>query len=81
MVGGYTNSWLGCTEEFNGLTWSTGGALGNARYQGATVGSQNAALAAGGGPSTPVGTCAEKYNGSTWAGSGALINNLRGRGL
>jgi hypothetical protein len=62
-----------CTDEYNGSTWSVGGALSSVCRRGiAGLGSQNAALAAGGVcVVSPVG-CTEEYNGSTWATGGAL---------
>jgi hypothetical protein len=61
VSGGYTNINLSCTEEYNGTSWSAGGAqittLRN--YQGA--GTQSAGLASGGYINAPV-SCTEEYN-------------------
>jgi hypothetical protein len=70
-----------CTEEYNGSTWSTGGAFPVTLPAGggSTAGSQNAALAAGGDcglfPSQARNQTYE-YNGSTW-GSGGNLNTAR----
>jgi hypothetical protein len=61
-----------CTLEYNGSTWATSGTLTTARlHPGSTRGgSQNAALAIGGGAAytnTTLNRCTEAYNGLTWS--------------
>ncbi len=60
---------LACTEEYNGTSWSAGGALITARNALAGAGTQNEGLAFGG-----ANTCTntEEYNGTTWSAGGAL---------
>ena len=54
------------TEEYDGTTWSGGGAMGTGRYNTPGSGTLTAALAAGGNapPSTAV---VEEYDGSSWS--------------
>jgi len=62
-------------EEYNGSSWSAGGALSTARYWLAGAGTQNAGLAFGGfGPSPFSLSCTEEYNGTSWSTGGALSN-------
>ena len=71
-------------EEFNksintvsGAAWASGGALGTARWGGATMGSQTAGLFAGGGtPSTKLNN-SEEYDGTSWT-EGDNLNTARG---
>ena len=61
------------TEEYDGSSWSTGGAVITARYIGSTTGTVNAGLFSGGNDAG--GTCTnstEEYNGSSWATGGNL---------
>ena len=58
------------TEEYNGSSWSAGGALITARCV-AGAGEQNAGLAFGGEYFAPV-SCTEEYNGTSWTAGGAL---------
>ncbi len=50
-----------CTEEYNGSSWTAGGALSTARYDLAGAGTQNAALAIGGVLPPSVVSCTEEY--------------------
>ncbi|MDP6587138.1 MAG: hypothetical protein QF535_20965, partial [Anaerolineales bacterium] len=59
-----------CTEEYNGSTWSEGGALGTGRYPPGGAGSQNAGLAFAG--SFHGSTATERYDGSAWAAAEAM---------
>jgi hypothetical protein len=61
VAGGYSNVTVSCTEEYNGTSWSAGGALAIGRYYLAGAGSQNAGLVAGGLTSAGV-SCTEEYN-------------------
>ena len=57
-----------CTEEYDGSSWSLGGANITARYIGSNAGTQNAGILVGG--NDAAGTClscTEEYNGSSWA--------------
>ena len=63
-----------CTEHWNGTSWSTGGSMitGGGRIN-CGAGLENAALAAGLGPSSPTDrTCTEEYNGTSWSAGGIL---------
>ena len=62
-----------CTEEYNGTSWSAGGALAIARYRLAGAGTQNAGLVAGGESFVGYLACTEEYNGTSWSAGGALI--------
>jgi hypothetical protein len=61
----------GETYVRNQGVWSTGGSLINARCFVAGAGTQNAGLAAGGGPA--LRACTEEYDGTTWTTGGDLI--------
>jgi len=79
-----------CTEEWNGTTWATGGALGRAQHGGAAGGTQNATTYYGGYPNAYT----EEYNGTAWStgpdgpnattqagGSGGAGNMMQSPGL
>jgi len=79
-----------CTEEWNGTTWATGGALGRAQNGGAAGGTQNATTYYGGYPNAYT----EEYNGTAWStgpngpnattqagGSGGAGNMMQSPGL
>ena len=79
-----------CTEEWNGTTWATGGALGRAQQGGAAGGTQNATTYYGGYPNAYT----EEYNGTAWStgpdgpnattqagGSGGAGNMMQSSGL
>ena len=68
---------VSCTEEYNGSTWSAGGALATARYLLGGAGTQNAGLAFGGITPSEV-ACTEEYDGSSWSAGGALITAAQG---
>ena len=64
------------TEEYDGSSWTSGGAMGTGRYALGGAGSQTSALAFGGqvypgGPGSAT-TGNEEYNGSSWTAGGAL---------
>ena len=62
------------TLEYNGLGYSAGGAMGTARQQMGTAGTQTSALAATGvveGPSS-CPTESEEYNGTSWTAGGSV---------
>jgi hypothetical protein len=63
------------TEEYNGTAWSNGGALGAGMFEGASTGTQNAAIVFGGrGPAPFADTnCTRHYDGSAWTAGGNLI--------
>jgi hypothetical protein len=74
----YTAYEATCTEEYNGTSWSAGGALITGRYYLAGAGTQNAGLAFGGYKFTPSSlSCTEEYNGTSWSTGGALITDRR----
>ena len=79
-----------CTEEWNGTTWATAGALGRAQQGGVAGGTQNATTYYGGYPNAYT----EEYNGNTWStgpdgpnattqagGSGGAGNMMQNSGL
>ena len=77
----YTN-----TEEYDGSSWTAGGALGTARYGMAPAqnGTQTAALSAGGAPGATAITATEGYDGSSWstlANLGTGTYRLAGAGI
>jgi hypothetical protein len=59
-AGGYTPTFVACTEEYNGTSWSAGGALIIARVP-LGAGTQGAAFVAGGFTTVAV-SCTEEYN-------------------
>ncbi len=66
---GYVSAASAVTEEYNGSSWSSGGALGTAQYQGGGCGTQSAGLFFGG---SSQATKTEEYDGSNWATGGNL---------
>jgi hypothetical protein len=73
----------GCTETYNGTSWSAGGALLLSRWCLAGDGASNTAALAFGGNSTTIVACTETYNGTSWSAGNALIaarDNLAGAG-
>jgi hypothetical protein len=66
-----------CTEEYDGTSWTAGGALSTARYYLAGAGTQNAGLAFGGNGYVTV-SCTEEYDGTSWSAGGALITGRYG---
>jgi len=71
-----------CTEEYNGVSWSIGGALATGRYISAGAGTQNAGLVAAGQSNVTL-SFTEEYNGTSWSVGGNLItarNCLAGAG-
>jgi len=62
------------TEEYDGSSWTGGGAVSLARYSGASGGTQTAAFFGGG--SVPAGSpgpgATEEYDGSSWSGGGTM---------
>ena len=64
-----------CTEEYNGSSWSAGGANITARYLGSNTGTQNAGLLVGGNTAGSCVSCTEEYDGSSWASG---VANSRG---
>jgi hypothetical protein len=76
VIGGYIGGISGersCTEEYNGTSWSIGGALITARNSLGGAGTQNEGLAMGGSSyAGGVLNCTEEYNGISWSAGGAL---------
>lgn len=66
---------VGCTEEYNGSSWATGGVLNEANHGKGGAGTQNAGLGWGGGPTGNM-NCTEEYNGTSWSLGNALINGM-----
>jgi hypothetical protein len=84
---GFNSSFVaaGLTEEYNGSTWSAGGAIGTPSINPAGAGTQNDALVFGGSNSsfTALLTATFEYNGSTWSSGGAMTTakyNMGGLG-
>ena len=72
------------TEEYNGSGWSIGGNLSTGRVGGAGLGTQTAAVFAGGRtppagtpPNDKDATITEEYDGSSWTSGGALSTGRR----
>ena len=72
------------TEEYNGNGWSIGGNLATGRVGGAGLGTQTAAVFAGGRtppsgspPNDKDATITENYNGTSWTSGGALSTGRR----
>jgi hypothetical protein len=76
--GGYSCSSfssVACTEQYNGTSWATGGAMICARHSLAAAGtSANTSLAFGGfnSPSFSCLSCTEAYNGTSWSSGGGM---------
>ena len=73
---GTGNPAVACTQEYNGSTWATGGALSTAYrllFRGC-VGTQNAGLSVFGFSAPNNTSCTMEYNGTAWSagGSGAI---------
>ena len=63
------------TEEYDGTSWTTSGAMGTAQYRGFGGGTQTAGFVASGRVYTPAVAAkpaTEEYNGSTWTTGGSL---------
>ena len=76
--GGISPSVLSCTEEYNGSTWTAGGALITARSALNGTGTQNANLSVGGSGAL---TCTEEYDGTSWTAKTGMINGVYYMGL
>jgi hypothetical protein len=69
------------TWEYNGSSWSSGGAMGTGRTGVTGCGaSQNAALALGGETSSSKVSITDEYNGSSWSGGGSYPSNIAAAG-
>jgi hypothetical protein len=75
-AGGYPGNKTN-TEEYDGSTWTAGGALTTGRGSLKGTGTQTAALVAGGGiPSAATPSAvAEQYNGTSWTSAGSLTRS------
>ena len=60
------------SEEFNGSTWSAGGAMSQSRNNNISFGIQTDAVTVGGAPSPGAQYNAEEYNGTSWTVGNAL---------
>ena len=67
------------TEEYDGSTWTEVNNLNTARRQTTGIGTQTAALCAGG-YTTANSAATEEYDGTCWASSGNLATNRRNGG-
>ena len=78
---GSTTTYYACTEEYDGTSWSSGGALAIARHGLGGAGTQNAGIAFGGECTGEVRvSCTEEYDGTSWSAGGALITERKGVG-
>ena len=70
------------TEEYDGSSWTSGGALASGFRGKMCLGqAQTAALAYGGNsPTTPVQTGSEEYDGSSWTGGGTMSDGRENAG-
>ena len=73
------------TEEYNGSSWTAGGAMGTGRYNlaSAVKGTQTSSLAFGGAqyPASPPSlVLTEEYDGSSWTAGGALNTGTQSLG-
>jgi hypothetical protein len=76
-----STTYYACTEEYNGTSWSTGGALAIARHGLGGAGTQNAGIAFGGECTGEViVACTEEYDGTSWTIGGNLITGRKGVG-
>jgi hypothetical protein len=62
-----------CTEEYNGTSWSSGGAITTARREGGGAGTQDEGIIFGGRSTVEVGST-EEYNGTSWSVQNGLNN-------
>ena len=82
--GGPPNGTLTNTEEYDGGSWATGGALSVARRNLAGCGVETAGLASGGklsvppNPPTATTDSVEEYGGTSWTSGGNLPQAIRG---
>jgi hypothetical protein len=75
VFAGFSTEAVGLTEEYDGTSWTESGDVNTARFSGGGMGTQTAALMAGGqtGPGdAPFPLVAETYDGSTWTEVGDL---------
>ena len=83
--GGPPNGTLTNTEEYDGGSWATGGALSVARRNLAGCGVETAGLASGGklsippNPPTATTDSVEEYGGTSWTSGGNLPQAIRGQ--
>ena len=71
--GGWGAPYQTATGEYDGSTWSSGGALSSGRYSNCGGGVQSDAFTAGGrGPSGSPFTSVEEYNGTSWSSGTAI---------
>ena len=69
--GGYTTTYVGTTELYNGTSWATKSPLTTARGYPAGAGTSSSALSFGGVTTAAVGTT-ELFNGTSWATKASL---------
>jgi hypothetical protein len=68
------------TEEYDGSSWTAGGALSTGRGENAAAGIQTASLAISGGTASPGSiTTVESYNGTSWTSSPSVNVGRRGK--
>jgi hypothetical protein len=76
LFGGRDPNVLSCTEEYNGVSWQSGGVLNNPRYGLEGAGTQNAAISFGGNISFSQNLkCSEIYDGNSWSNVSPLITS------
>jgi hypothetical protein len=75
--GGFTTTFSGATEEYDGTSWATSpGSLNTSRSSLAGAGTQTAALAFGG-VDTFYTTATEEYDGTSWISNPTGLNTAR----
>jgi hypothetical protein len=77
-IGGTEQS---ATEEYDGISWTAGGSLNNARKYMSGCGSQTAGLIGGGGYAPPKRIATEAYNGTSWTSLASLNTGRYGIGF
>jgi hypothetical protein len=77
--GGYAVSAWNLTEEYDGTSWTVGGALGTARYSLSGCGTQTSALAFGGYTGTASTGATELYDGTSWTSNPNSMATARNR--
>ena len=80
LIFGAYNGDMDDTEAFNGMSWTEGGNLITGRGYGASGGTVNAAIFAGGIEPGATHSCTEHYDGSTWSAGGAINHARHGLG-
>jgi len=77
-IGGYQGSpspaRCDCTDHYDGAAWAAGGSIGIGTAYARAIGTENAALSAGG---YAILTGSLEYNGSAWSSGGTMITSYK----